>query len=317
MEPRPSPRPSSKGVVRAAHAQPRRLPPALPTAGMACEAAFRSIAGRYLGDLAVHHEATCGGDASAVHEMRITLTRLRTVIAFFSPMVAGPQQARLAAELKWLNAHLGAVRDLDVAIERLKEIKPRPQTGYRAWSRERADRQRHLTRALRSVRYRRLVKSISDWIEKGSWSTRRGKQAATQRACPVAEYSARKLMRWREKLIKRSRHLEEIGTEKRHRVRLLNKRLTYAVEAVADLVSKSEASRLQATVKALRKAQRSLGQLNDDARCRSLATALGQDGELSRILLSPKREKHLMRAAAAAYDKLADLKPFRITIGSD
>jgi len=119
-------------------------------------------------------------------------------------------------------------------------------------------------------------------------------------------------MRWREKLIKRSHNLEEIGTRKRHRLRLLNKRLTYAVEAVADLVSKSDVSRLQATLKVLRKAQRSLGQLNDDARCQSLATKLGQDGELSRILLSPKREKHLMRAAATAYDKLAELKPFRI-----
>lgn len=307
-------KPSSKGTPRAGRRQPRqnRPVPSL-TATMACDAAFRSIAGRYLRDLTVHHEATCGGDADALHKMRIALTRLRATIAFFSPMVAGPQQARLANELKWLNAHLGPVRDLDVAIERLKEINKRPPpVDYRSWSRERAQAQRNLTRALRSVRYRRLNKSISDWIEKGSWSTKRDKQAAKQRACPVAEYSARKLMRWREKLIKRSHNLEEIGTRKRHRLRLLNKRLTYAVEAVADLVSKSDASRLQATLKALRKAQRSLGQLNDDARCQSLATKLGQDGELSRILLSPKREKHLMRAAAAAYDKLAELKPFRI-----
>ncbi len=107
----------------------RRLPPALLNAAMACDAAFRIIAGRYLGDLATHHEATCRGDAGALHEMRIALTRLRTTIAFFSPMVADLQQARLADELKWLNTHLGTVRDLDVAIERLKEINERrPQT---------------------------------------------------------------------------------------------------------------------------------------------------------------------------------------------
>ena len=314
MELRPSSKPSGKGTARAGQAQPRRLPPALPTAAMACDAAFRSIVGRYLRDLAAHHEATCGGDAGALHEMRIALTRLRTAIAFFSPMVAGPQQARLSNELKWLNAHLGAVRDLDVAIERLKEINGRrSQTLYQSWSRERVESQRHLTRALRAVRYRRLIKSISNWIERGSWSTKRGKEAVKQRACPVAEYSARKLLQWRRKLIKRSRHLEEIGTEKRHRVRLLNKRLSYAIEAVAGLVSESEASKLQATLKALRKAQRSLGQLNDDARCQSLATTLGQDGaEVSQIFLGPKREKRLIRAAAAAYEKLADLKPFRI-----
>jgi CHAD domain-containing protein len=302
-------KPASQGTARAGRPRPA---PSL-HAAMACDTAFRNVASRCLRDLAAHHEATSGGDAGALHEMRIALTRLRTTIAFFSPLVAGPQQARLADELKWLNTHLGAVRDLDVAIERLKEInKPRQPVDYRSWSRKRAETQRHLTRALRSVRYRRLIKSISHWIERGSWSTKRGQQAASRRACPVTEYSARKLMRWREKLIRRSRDLEEIGTRKRHRLRLLNKRLTYAVEAVADLVPESDASRLQATLKALRKAQRSLGQLNDDARCQSLATTLGQDDDASRILFSSKREKRLMRAAAAAYDKLAELKPFRI-----
>ncbi len=87
---------------------------------------FGVIARRYLRDLTAHHEATCEGDADALHQMRIALTRLRATIAFFSPMVADPQRTRLANELKWLNAHLGAVRDLDVAIERLKEINKRP-----------------------------------------------------------------------------------------------------------------------------------------------------------------------------------------------
>jgi CHAD domain-containing protein len=279
---------------------------------MRCDTAFRSAAGRYLRDLTAHQEATCGGDDRALHEMRIALMRLRTIIAFFSPMVAGPQQALLADELKWLNAHLGAVRDLDVAIERLKAIKPRPQAAYRSWSRERAEAQRHLTRALRSVKYQRLIKSISLWIQKGSWSTKTGRQAANERACPVSEYGARKLMQWWEKLIKKSRKLREIGAKKRHRVRLLNKRLNYAIEAIADLVSESEISRLQATLKLLRKAQRSLGQLNDDARCRSLAATLGQGGAgVSRMFLGPGHEKRLIRTAAAAYQKLAELKPFR------
>ena len=52
--------------------------------------------------------------------MRIALTRLRTAILFFSPMVDDPERTRIRDELKWLNAQLGSVRDLDVAIERLK-----------------------------------------------------------------------------------------------------------------------------------------------------------------------------------------------------
>lgn len=122
---------------------------------MACDTAFRIVADRCLSDLTAHHRATCAGDAGALHHMRIALTRLRTAIAFFSPMVAGPQRTRLADELKWLNAHLGAVRDLDVAIERLKEIDKRcSQADYISWGRKRAERQQLLTRVLRSASYR-------------------------------------------------------------------------------------------------------------------------------------------------------------------
>jgi CHAD domain-containing protein len=164
---------------------------------MACDTAFRIVAGRCLNDLTANHPATCAGDAGALHQMRIALTRLRTAIAFFSPMVASPQRTRLRNQLKWLNARLGVVRDLDVAIERLKAIDTRrPQADYRSWSRERAKSQQQLTRVLRSDRYRGLVKSISRWIERGSWSTKKGSQAAKERACPVSEYSAHKLMRW-------------------------------------------------------------------------------------------------------------------------
>jgi CHAD domain-containing protein len=310
-------KPATEGTAHGRRAQPRRQQPAPPLhAAMACDTAFRIVAGHYLRDLTAHHQATCEGDVDAVHQMRLALTRLRTAIAFFLPMVGGPQQARLGEELKWLNTHLGAVRDLDVAIERLKEIyKRRPRAEYRSWSRERAESQRRLTRALRSARYRRLNNSIADWIEKGSWATKRGRQAATSRACPVTEYSARKLMRWREKLIKKSRKLEAIGPRKRHQLRLMNKRFSYAIEAVTGLVSAGDSSRLRTTLKVLRRAQRSLGQLNDDARCRSLATTLGQSSdELSQIFLGARREKRLMRTAAAAYEKLAELKPLRIQI---
>src|SRR6266567_943908 len=65
-----------------------------------------------------------------------------------------------------------------------------------------------------------------------------------------------------------------------------------------------------AALKYLRKAQKSLGQLNDDANSRSLATALQREGvEAPLQFLDAEREKRLLRRAAAAYRKLAKLKP--------
>jgi CHAD domain-containing protein len=277
----------------------------------ACDTAFRVAARRYFGDLTANHAATCQGDPEALHQMRIALTRLRTAISFFSPMVADVARKQIRAELKWLNTALGVVRDLDVAIERRRAIgKRRPPAKLRSWEAERAAHHQRLARALRSARYRHLVRSTSDWIENGPWSVSRGKKAARKRACPVGAYSVAKLARWQNKLLKKCRKLPRMSERKRHRLRLLNKKLCYSIEFFADLFPDRKSSRQPPALKVLRKAQKSLGQLNDDAKGRSLASALQRDG--GRPAKPPRhrgREKRLLRTASAAYRKLAALKP--------
>jgi CHAD domain-containing protein len=274
---------------------------------MECDTAFRVVARRYLLDLTAHHAATCDGDPTALHQMRIALTHLRTAILFFSPMVADTESPQIAGELKWLNVQLGAVRDLDVAIDRLRKISRR-QSPDISWSARRVRSHRRLARTLQSSRYRQLIKSTSDWIESGPWSINSEKRSTRQRARPIARYGADKLARWRKKLLKQSRKLADMGIRKRHRLRLLNKRLSYSIESFEDLFTEKRFSGQQSALKYLHRAQKSLGQLNDDANGQSLAAALQRDGVLTTLpFTGPKREKRLLRAAAAAYRKLVAL----------
>jgi CHAD domain-containing protein len=244
--------------------------------------------------------------------MRIALTRLRTSIRFFSPMVSGADQVRISRDLKWLNAHLGVVRDLDVALERLSKSGRQPG-AMTVWKRKRTACQRRLGRALRSHRYHRLIDELSAWIETGAWSTKRGERAASLRQRPIGEYSAEKLTKWRNKLVKKSGTIEEVGARKRHRVRLINKKLTYALDALTSLVPDDKMPAREAALKQLRKAQRSLGQLNDDARYRALAGEL-RNGKVPApaLVLGHKRKKHLLHKAAGAYREFARLAPFQI-----
>jgi CHAD domain-containing protein len=311
----PSGKSGSKAASRAEPAAQRqrhhprpRLNPA-----MASDTAFRVVAQRCLEDLTANHAATCGGDPGALHHMRMALTRLRTAVLFFSPMVADPESVRLKSELKWLNADLGAVRDLDVALDRLKGASKRrlqARPDYRSLNVKRIEGHRHLARALQSARYRRLVQSLSSWVESGSWSTTKGKRATRQRARPIARYSVRKLTRWQRKLQDRSRKLRKMNTGKRHQLRLLNKKLCYSIEFLQDLSADKGFSRQHATLKCLRKAQKSLGQLNDDANGQALANTLQRDGiEMPSPFLGRKRKKQLVRTAAKAYRKLTKFKP--------
>ena len=306
----PSPKSQLQAAARVkSRLRQRRRPISKLNSMTACDTAFRILALRYLGDLTANHEATCKGDPEALHQMRVTLTRLRTAILFFSPMIVDSQHPQVKGELKWLNTNLGVVRDLDVAIERLQAAdKPRPPAIPDSWVMRRADSHRSLARTLQSARYRRLTKITSNWIENGPWSIRKGKEASKERACSIASYSADKLARWQQKLLKKSRKLLKLDTKKRHRLRLLNKKLTYSIEFFEDLFSDKRFSKQQAALKYLRQAQKSLGQLNDDANSRSLAAALQREGvEAPLRFLGPKREKRLLRRAAAAYRKLAKL----------
>jgi len=306
---------SSTAAARAKPAARRNALPGRLSPGMACDTAFRIIARRHLDAVLAQHDGTCRGDPDALHQIRIALTHLRTAIRFFSPMVDDTHRPHVWAELKWLNGQLGMVRDLDVAIERVvaesgDELAVIAELQH--WDEKRAESHRLLARALQSARYRRLVEETSAWIESGPWSTRRSKEAFRLRRCSLADHATARLTEWEETLLRKARKLRKLDVEKRHRLRLLNKRLTYSIESLTDLFDDDTLTKQKSILKQLRKAQRSLGQLNDDARGQALAASLNGAGPEAGIrFLDRKREKKLLRTAFTAYRKLDKAKPFR------
>jgi CHAD domain-containing protein len=249
--------------------------------------------------------------------MRIALMRLRTLVLFFSPMVSGPAWVRLKRELKWLNGYLGAARDLDVLMVRTKmsgngdfDDPALAKARERLW----AQSHQRVTRALKSQRHQRLIQNLSLWIESSSQSAPASKHCAKT----VAEYSARKLSRWHRKLLKKSRRLGDMSTEKLHRLRIATKKLRYAIEFFAPLFSAKHPARQKAMLKYLRKAQEALGSLNDAERARSLTAgfhnpsqiATRADQQYAVMPDSEKRTKQMISAAAAAYHEIAQIKPF-------
>lgn len=282
---------------------------------MACDTAFRIIARRHLAAVLAQHENTCRGDPEALHAIRIALTHLRTAIRFFSPMVDDALRPNVWAELKWLNSQLGMVRDLDVAIERVvaesgEELAVIAELQH--WDEKRSESHRLLARTLQSARYRRMVEQTSAWIESGPWSTRRSKEAIRQRRCSLADHATAQLTEWERALLRKAKKLRKLDVEKRHKLRILNKRLTYSIESLEDLFAEKSLTNQKSVLKQLRKAQKSLGQLNDDARGQTLAASLNKAAPEAGIrFLDRKREKKLLRTAATAYRKLDKAKPIR------
>src|ERR1700742_4209178 len=236
----PSRKTAAKTAPRVKPAAARRRASANPrlNGAMACDTAFRIVARRHLDALGANHQSTCNGEPTALPQMRVALTHLRTAILFFSPMVHDAVRDEVRDELKWLNGELGAVRDLDVAVDRIKGLnKKRPQIlpAVGAWNEKRNEGHRTLARMLYSVRYQWLIDQTTGWIENGPCSTKRDKPSETERAKPIGDYTNDKLLEWEKTLLKRSRKLRKMGTKKRHRLRLLNKKVTYSIDSFEDL----------------------------------------------------------------------------------
>lgn len=309
----PFPKPAGKTLSRSKSVRQQRLSPKPRLNGaMACDTAFRIVARRHLDALTANREATANGDPTALHQMRIALTHLRTAILFFSPMVEDAIRDEVRDELKWLNGELGAVRDLDVAVDRIKGLNKKrsqilPAVG--AWNEKRNEGHRTLARMLHSVRYQWLIDQTTGWIENGPWSTKRDKPSETERAKPIGDYTNDKLLEWEKTLLKRSRKLRKMGTRKRHRLRLLNKKLTYSIDSFEDLFEDKNFAKQKAALKQLRRAQRSLGQLNDGARGEALAEELKRGGVTTQVrFLKKKQEKQLLKKATKAYRRLDKVK---------
>ena len=150
---------------------------------------------------------------------------------------------------------------------------------------------------------------MTAWIERGDWSRKISKEATERRAEPVAEYSARKLTQWQKKLLKKSRELGELGPKKRHRLRLKNKRLSYAIEAAASLVPDSETQAHQATLKLSAQGPEVARPVERRCEAPIACRALGEDKTgASDLLLKPKQKKLLLRKATEAYGELAELR---------
>jgi CHAD domain-containing protein len=239
----------------------RRKAPA--AADIDCATAFQAMALGCVAAIEAHHGSACAGDAEAVHQIRVAITRLRAAVAFFAPVVVDAEWLRIKKEIAWLNGPLGAARDSDVVVEYSRRKR------YRAWSQrmigQRLEQRqmlghRRLVRSLRSVRTQRLITAIARWIRRGPWLERYGRSKNKE---AFRAYCTRELGRWHKRLIRKGRHLETLKTSPLHRLRIRAKRFRYMLEALREtdaLLGRDEFQQLHRPTKQL---QRTLGDLRD------------------------------------------------------
>ncbi|HVC70618.1 MAG TPA: CHAD domain-containing protein [Acidimicrobiales bacterium] len=197
---------------------------------------------RNLGSMLAHEAGTrLGEDIEQLHDMRVATRRLRAALDLFEGVLPGHAH-RLHDELGWLAAELGAVRDLDVQLERLEQWRHQlseqqaVSLGELAdvLERERDGARQTLLASLDSARYERLVSEFTSMLQAGPDQGPSRLVKAAQ-APAVAVVPGLILGRHRSAANAARRARRSGVPADFHRLRIRCKRLRYALEFVSEI----------------------------------------------------------------------------------
>ena len=201
-----------------------------------------------------------GRDPEAVHQARVATRKMRSNLRTFGPLLDPEWTEPLRSELGWLAMGLGAVRDREVLLERLRDrAKGLPPSDQRSAAallhlleEEIEDLRKKLRADLDSQRYIDLLETLVAAVHAPA-------------TLPEADQPARAVLPalattpWR-RLRSAVGQLPETPTDPElHRIRILAKRARYAAEAVAPVIGPAAA----AFAKAAAKLQTVLGEHQD------------------------------------------------------
>ncbi|KFU83336.1 CHAD domain-containing protein [Amycolatopsis lurida] len=246
--------------------------------------------------LLAHEPGTkSGADPEDLHQMRVALRRMRSVLKLSGRLV-GPDAEAVRAELGWLGQSLGEVRDYDVLIGHLREVvaefevrdQPAARRLVSKFVTERGVAKRRLTRALASPRYASLLQDLG----------RLARQPATEEADERPQTSA-DLAKPHRKLAKAVKTLPaDPPDDDLHALRIYGKKLRYAAEMAKPAAKKKQAERIQRLIKATKNFQTVLGDHQDAcvAADRMRGVVASVDSEVA-FIAGRIAEKELLRRA--------------------
>jgi inorganic triphosphatase YgiF len=230
--------------------------------------ALRRIAWAAIGQMQANEAGTVeAADPEYLHQLRVGLRRLRSILALARAPLAASIHAALLDDLRALQQALGPARDWDVfatetlppivaafpAVTGLKGIRVRAGQLRRAHDREAAEvvAAREFQKRLLRLGLALTDATLAPRDEASAWL---GK--------PAREYAAGILDSRHRKLGKRGARLATATAEERHATRIAGKKLRYAAEFFAPLFPGKRAKRFAG---ALAELQDVLGALNDAA----------------------------------------------------
>lgn len=234
--------------------------------------ACRMIWRRHLGQLLLNEAGVRhSSDIEYVHDMRVAVRRMRTALRFYGDFFRGKRIERFRKALRTTGRRLGAVRDHDVALARLRRDTQSEDAAGEAeyqrivtvWEAERSKAVADLLGWLDSAAYHRFLATFSKFCATAGKGVRRNPINPAEAPAPneVRHVMPTLLIhQFSQVRAFESQVSSHAATpETLHLLRIQCKFLRYNLEFVQPLLGRSGVN----TIKALKELQECLGELND------------------------------------------------------
>ncbi len=252
-------------------------------AGMPVAAVLQSIGRSCLAHLLKNEAAALDGQPEGVHQMRVAVRRLRSLLSAVKQLLPSEERRAAADRLAGLAAPLGPARNLDVfAAELLGPLRcERPdEPGWDELSAEaeraRADAHARVVTEILSPGHTAAVLRLLRWFDAGGWRADQHAPETSALTAPIGTIAPDLLDRRRRKVRQRSRHFAGLTPKERHRLRIAVKKLRYTVDLLRSLYPRRTARRY---LKPLKPVQDELGHANDIRVAYGLVIGLGERAE--------------------------------------
>ena len=234
-------------------------------------------------DLAVRRDKP-----DAVHQMRVTVRRLRSTLQSFTPIVSEAETQHVRAELKWLGSVLGTARDNEVLTDHLHAgLKAMPTELVLGPAQARVTKyfapmdvstRRAVLDALDSKRYRELRAELGRLLDSPPLTP--GAAEPAGKALPLAVGRAYRRTRRR---MRRAGHAPagQARDAALHETRKAAKRARYAAEAARPALGKKDGKKARRFARQLKDVQSVLGDHQDAVTARAVAREIGMQAHLS------------------------------------
>jgi len=240
----------------------RKRPSGVRPSDSVLEAAERIFQRQYLIFASARDDMLADADAEALHDMRVSSSRLRSALRLFRPFLSDIRRGELNALLSRFRRKLGTARDWEVWIGFLSDLSEKKKRsrdpvwmGYVAAQRKQCRRLRTgAMRLLAGDEYEQLKYRIESFLGK-DLARLIGKSPGGYFAC----YAAGKVRRGYRRLLKTKLGRKHAGPEEIHEIRKRIRRLRYWTEFAAPAIG----APLPTLAKRLKALTTSLGDAHD------------------------------------------------------